>query len=69
MHPEEAFDITDGALVIVELVSGYLSLTRPEDIALYVATWDRLWALAVTGPSATALIRAAIKRLDGQAGL
>lgn len=69
VHPEEAFDITDNALVMVELVSGYLSLSRPEDIALYAATWERLWALAVTGRSATALIQAAIKRLDGQAGL
>ncbi|WP_433464088.1 helix-turn-helix domain-containing protein [Spirillospora sp. CA-128828] len=65
VHPEEAFDITDDHLVTVELVSGYLSVTRPEEVALYVATWERLWALAVTGTAAAALIRSALDRLEG----
>lgn len=69
VHPEEAFDITDDHLVTVELVSGYLSVTRPEEVALYVALWERLWALAVTGPAATSLIRSAVARLEaGQEG-
>jgi transcriptional regulator with XRE-family HTH domain len=70
VHPEEAFDITDDRLVTVELVSGYLSVTMPEEVALYVATWERLWALAATGPAATALIRSAVARLErGHAGM
>lgn len=65
VHPEEAFDITDGHLVSVELVSGYLSVTQPSEVALYVATWERLWGLAETGEAATRRIRAALDRLNG----
>lgn len=69
-HPEEAFDITDDHLVTVELVSGYLSVTRPDEVALYAAMWERLWALAATGTAATALIRSALRRLEaGQEGV
>lgn len=69
VHPDEAFDITDDHLVTVELVSGYLSVTRPEEVALYMAAWERLWALAATGPAATSLIRSAVARLEaGQEG-
>ncbi|MFV2172559.1 helix-turn-helix domain-containing protein [Actinomadura sp. LOL_016] len=64
VHPEEAFDITDRHLVTVELASGYLSVTRPEEVALYMATWERLWALAVTGAPAVDLVRAALTRLQ-----
>lgn len=69
VHPEEAFDITDGHLVTVELVSGYLSVTQPSEVALYLATWDRLWSLAETGDAATRRIRTALARLDGQDGV
>ncbi len=65
MHPEEAFDIIDGHLVTVELVSGFLSVTQPAEVALYVATWERLWSFAQTGAAATRRIRAALARLDG----
>ncbi|MGC0415207.1 Scr1 family TA system antitoxin-like transcriptional regulator [Embleya sp. AB8] len=65
VHPEEAFDITDEHLVTVELVSGYLSVTRPEEVALYTDLWDRLWSLAVTGTAAVALVRGALDRLAG----
>ncbi|WP_018655858.1 Scr1 family TA system antitoxin-like transcriptional regulator [Actinomadura flavalba] len=64
VHPEEAFDITDHHLVTVELVSGYLSVTRPEEVALYTATWKRLWALAEVGSAATDMLHAALTRLD-----
>lgn len=64
VHPEEAFDIIDENLVIVELVSGFLSVTQPEEVALYMAAWKRLWDLAVSGAAATALIRSALARLD-----
>jgi hypothetical protein len=47
-----------------------LSVTRPEEVGLYVATWERLWALAATGVAATALIRSALDRLEeGQEGV
>ncbi|WP_301175508.1 helix-turn-helix domain-containing protein [Actinomadura geliboluensis] len=70
VHPEEAFDITDDHLVTIELVSGYLSVTVPEEVALYRALWERLWALAVTGPAATALVRSALGRFEaGQEGV
>ncbi len=69
VHPEEAFDITDGHLVTVELVSGYLSVTQPAEVALYVAAWNRLWALAETGTAATERIRSALARLEGQDGV
>jgi hypothetical protein len=69
VHPEEAFDITDGGLVTVELVSGYLSVTQPSEVALYVATWERLWSLAETGEAAKWRIRAALDRLEGQEGV
>ena len=69
VHPEEAFDITDRHLVTVELVSGYLSVTQPAEVALYAATWNRLWSLAETGEAATRRIRAALTRLDGQDGV
>ncbi|MGH8964114.1 MAG: Scr1 family TA system antitoxin-like transcriptional regulator, partial [Actinomycetes bacterium] len=70
VHPEEAFNITDDQLVTVELVSGYLSVTRPDEVALYAAMWERLWTLAATGTTATALIRSALNRLEaGQEGV
>ncbi|MFD0857340.1 helix-turn-helix domain-containing protein [Actinomadura adrarensis] len=69
VHPEEAFDITDGHLVTVELVSGYLSVTQPSEVALYLATWERLWSLADTGDAAKERIRAAMNRLDAQDGV
>src|SRR5262249_36982779 len=65
VHPEEAFDIVDGHLVTVELVSGYLSVTRPAEVALYLAAWERLWSLADTGQAASRQIRAALDRLGG----
>jgi Domain of unknown function (DUF5753) len=65
-HPGEAFDITDSELVTVELVSGYLSVTHPAEIAMYVAAWNRLWSLAVFGSPAVAMIGRALASLEGQ---
>ena len=44
----------------IELLSGLLTLTHPEDVALYRRAWDDLVALAVVGDDARALIRAAL---------
>lgn len=65
MRPKESFDIHDDELVTVELVSGYLSITQPAEVELYLAAWERLWALAVVGDRAAALITAALDALDG----
>lgn len=62
--PDESFLITDERLVNVELVSGYLSVTNPGEVAVYVQAWRRLAALAVHGESAAALIRAAMCALE-----
>lgn len=64
--PEESFIISDSALVTVELVSGYLSITQPEEIAAYLRAWDRLFPLAVHGARAVACITAAMQALDGE---
>jgi Domain of unknown function (DUF5753) len=69
VHPAEAFDITDAELVTVELVSGYLSVTQPIEVAMYLAEWNRLWSLCVFGRGAVALIERALTVLEGQAGV
>ncbi len=69
VHPDEAFDITDTELVTVELVSGYLSVTQPAEIAMYVAAWDRLWSLAAFGRPAVEMIERALAALEGQDGV
>jgi hypothetical protein len=63
--PAESFTFSDHQLVTVELVSGYLSVTHPVEIAMYVAAWERLFALAVHGDPAIALIRQALADLVG----
>ncbi|GAA3194790.1 helix-turn-helix transcriptional regulator [Actinocorallia longicatena] len=61
IHPEEAFDITDSHMATVELASGYLSVTRPDEVRMYTELWDRLWSLA-TFKNAAALIERAMDR-------
>jgi transcriptional regulator with XRE-family HTH domain len=61
--PDESFLITDDRLVNVELVSGYLSLTHPDEVRMYVRSWERLAALAVHGDRAAKLLRDAIEAL------
>jgi hypothetical protein len=63
MLPVESFTMADTEVVMVELVSGFLSITPPEEIALYVRVWDRLWSLAVFGTEAALLIQAAMDNL------
>ncbi len=68
VSPAESFDITDAELVTVELTSGYLSVTVPEEIAMYLRAWERLSALAVYGDPAAALINHALRGLEDQEG-
>ncbi|MFA1538052.1 helix-turn-helix domain-containing protein [Actinomadura monticuli] len=62
--PEHTFVITDSELVTVELVSGFLSVSQPTEIADYVAAWERLFGLAVHGEKARQIITSALDRLD-----
>ncbi|MEU7860289.1 Scr1 family TA system antitoxin-like transcriptional regulator [Nonomuraea sp. NPDC049141] len=62
--PDESFDITDEESVTVELVSGYLTITNPSEIAMYLRAWDRLHALAVVGEPARRLIQQAREALS-----
>lgn len=64
MSPDESFNIVDQRLVTVELVSGFLSVTEPAEIEMYVRAWQRLFGLAVHGDAAAGLIRAAIDKLS-----
>ncbi|MFG1706637.1 helix-turn-helix domain-containing protein [Nonomuraea sp. M3C6] len=61
--PEESFTMTEFAQVNVELVSGYLTIVQPDEIAMYVSAWERLFPLAVVGQSAERLILQATEAL------
>ncbi len=61
--PVEDFWIFDDRQVNVELVSGWLTLTQPREIAMYARTFSDLSEIAVRGARARALITAAIDAL------
>lgn len=67
LRPRESFDITDSSLVTVEMLTGFLSLTHPEEIAAYVTAFDQLLSIAVRGSAARGLIREAVAALDDPA--
>ncbi len=67
-RPRESFDITDSDLVSIELLSGFLSLTHPGEIAVYVTAWEQLYSIAVHGKKARALISGALAALDEATG-
>jgi len=62
--PVEGFWIYDAAQVNVELVSGYLTITQPSEVAMYADTFEELAQLAVYGTQARALIEAAAEQLQ-----
>lgn len=62
--PVEDFWVFDERQVNVELVSGWLTLTQPREIAMYAKTFSDLSDLAVRGAQARALITAAIDALN-----
>lgn len=62
--PVEDFWIFDDRQVNVELVSGWLTLTQPREIATYGRSFGELSELAVRGAQARALITAAIDALS-----
>ncbi|MFE2041804.1 helix-turn-helix domain-containing protein [Streptomyces sp. NPDC059477] len=61
--PAEGFWIYDNAQVNVELISGYLTITQPSEVAMYAETFAELAALAVHGPPARALIASSMESL------
>lgn len=61
--PVEGFWIYDKAQVNVELVSGYLTLTQPSEVAAYADAFATLADIAVYGAKARALITAAMDSL------
>ena len=63
--PVEDFWVFDDRQVNVELVSGWLTLTQPREIAMYAKAFSDLSDLAVRGAKARALITAAIDALGG----
>jgi transcriptional regulator with XRE-family HTH domain len=63
MWPAEDFWIFDTAQVNVELISGWLTLTQPREIAMYGKAFSDLTDLAVRGAQARALITKAIDTL------
>jgi hypothetical protein len=63
MWPVEGFWMFDDKQVNVELISGYLTVTQPSEVAMYADTFARLAKLAVVGAKARRLITAAIDAL------
>ncbi|MGR8010377.1 helix-turn-helix domain-containing protein [Streptomyces hypolithicus] len=61
--PVEGFWIFDKAQVNVELVSGYLTITQPSEVAMYADTFTTLADMAVYGAKARALIGKALDSL------
>jgi hypothetical protein len=66
LRPVEGFWIFDDAKVTVELVSGWLTISQPKEIAMYVHAFDLLSSMAVYGSAARALITSALAALDRQ---
>lgn len=62
--PVEGFWIFDSAQVNVELVSGYLTVTQPSEIAMYADTFAELAAMALYGERARAVVTAVRDRLE-----
>lgn len=61
--PVESFWIFDNAQVNVELVSGFLTVTQPSEVAVYADTFAQLASLAVYGSEARTRIESAMESL------
>ncbi|MFI5618951.1 helix-turn-helix domain-containing protein [Streptomyces sp. NPDC051567] len=61
--PVENFWIYDASQVNVELVSGYLTITQPSEIAAYADMFAGMAEMAVYGPKARTLITEAVNAL------
>ncbi|MFC4007786.1 Scr1 family TA system antitoxin-like transcriptional regulator [Nonomuraea purpurea] len=65
----ESFELVDDDKATIELISGFLSLTHSDEVAMYAEAWDRLAALAVHGDQARALVLSALAAFDDQEDL
>jgi hypothetical protein len=63
MRPRETFILSDSERVSVEMVSGYLSITHPAEVEMYIKVFERLLALAVHGDRCVELIHRALHDL------
>jgi len=63
MWPVETFFIFDDQQVNVELVSGYLTITTPREVAMYAKGFAELASSAVYGAETKRLITAALREL------
>jgi hypothetical protein len=61
--PVEDFYIFDNSQANVELVSGFLTITHPREIAMYAESFAALTKIAVYGSHARRLITAALTEL------
>jgi hypothetical protein len=61
--PVESFTVYDDHQVNVELVSAHLTVTQPQEIAMYAQAFADLASLALYGGAARRLIGAAIQSL------
>jgi transcriptional regulator with XRE-family HTH domain len=68
LRPRESFDLTDDSLVTIEMLTGFLSLTHPDEIAAYATAWEQLASIAARGRAARAIIRRALTALDSPSG-
>jgi transcriptional regulator with XRE-family HTH domain len=64
-RPRESFDVTDTSLVTIEMLTGFLSLSHPDEVAAYLTAWEQLSSIAVRGGAARAIIRRAPASMDG----
>ena len=64
--PTEMFFIFDDAQVNVELVSGFLSVTQPREIAMYAERFEEFAGAAVYDDAAASIIAAALESLPPQ---
>lgn len=63
-RPRESFEVTDSGLVTIEMLTGVLSLTHPDEVRAYVTAWEHLFSIAVRGAAARELVSRALAALD-----
>jgi len=68
-RPRESFDIDGTERVSIEMLTGYLALTHPDEIRAYVTAWEQLFSIAVRGTEALALVTQALTALDQEPGM
>ncbi|WP_433227687.1 helix-turn-helix domain-containing protein [Actinomadura formosensis] len=66
VSPDESFTMSDTDAVSVELVSGYLTITQPYEVGMYVEAWERLSGLSVYGRPVRELIAVVLADLESR---